>query len=276
MSSGSIRSVGVIGLGKMGMPIARHLATHGFEVSGYDINGDACSSVAAFGGHSASSAKALAAVSELVIILVGFESEVDHVIFGPAGILEGARPGTTIAISSTVAPGYMKGLPDRVADRDIKFLDIPLCRGEPAAEAGELLLMGGGDAEVFERGRAMFSSFCTAIHYLGGLGAGQVGKMVNNLIMWASMSANHEGLLLADALGVEQEPLRQALLQSSARNWALETWLNDIPMPWAEKDISIALAAADQVRLSIPLCGVVKETVKVLKIARGQPTPVAR
>ena len=260
----------------MGLPIARHLATHGFEVSAYDVNMDVCESVTDFGGHCADSPKALAAVSDLIIILVGFESEVDQAIFGPAGILAGARPSTIIAVGSTVAPGYMKALPGRISGRDITFLDIPLCRGEPAAEAGELLLMGGGEAEVFERARAVFSSFCTAIHYLGGLGAGQVGKMINNLIMWASMSANHEGLLLAEALGVEQEPLRQALLQSSARNWALETWLNNIPMPWAEKDMSIVLAAADQVRLSIPLCGVVKETVKVLKIARGQPTPIAR
>ncbi|MFB3149568.1 MAG: hypothetical protein ACE10M_03260, partial [Alphaproteobacteria bacterium] len=91
----------------------------------------------------------------------------------------------------------------------------------------------------------------------------------------ASISANYEGLKLGGVLGVEEEPLRQALLRSSASNWALETWREERQMPWAEKDMTIVLREADAARISLPLCGVVKEVIKAIKIERGHPMPGA-
>ena len=92
-------------------------------------------------------------------------------------------------------------------------------------------------------------------------------------MLWACISANHEGFKLAGALGVEAGPLRAALLESSARNWALETGAVDRPMPWAEKDMTIVLGEADAARIALPLCGTVKEVVKGVKIERGQSMP---
>ena len=266
----------MIGLGKMGLPMARHLIAHGFKVTGFDVSAEAAERAAKIGVAMAPTPARVAAASDLVIVIVGFDSEVERVVFGAKGLLAGAKPGLTVAIASTIAPTFMRELPERARGKGVSFVDAPLCRGEPAAEAGQLLLLGGGDKAVFERCRPAFASFANAIHYLGGLGAGQVGKMVNNLILWASISANDEGLRLAAALGVEQEPLRQALLQSSARNWALEMHLADLPMPWAEKDMSLVLHEADDARLSLPLCGVIKEVIKGIKIARKQPYPRAR
>jgi 3-hydroxyisobutyrate dehydrogenase-like beta-hydroxyacid dehydrogenase len=100
--------------------------------------------------------------------------------------------------------------------------------------------------------------------------------MVNNLILWSCISANHEGLKLAERLEVDPERLRAALLESSASNWALETRPEEQPMPWAEKDMRIVLAEADRVRMSVPLCGVVTEVVKGVKFERGWPTPEVR
>jgi 3-hydroxyisobutyrate dehydrogenase-like beta-hydroxyacid dehydrogenase len=97
--------------------------------------------------------------------------------------------------------------------------------------------------------------------------------MVNNLILWACISANHEGLHLAERLGVDPERLREALLDSSAGNWALQTRPERQPMPWAEKDMRIVLGEADRLRISLPLCGVVTEVVKSVKYERGWPTP---
>jgi 3-hydroxyisobutyrate dehydrogenase-like beta-hydroxyacid dehydrogenase len=273
-----VKSVGLIGLGKMGLPMARHLAQKGFDVTGFDVNSGAAAKARAAGAKIARSPAQVAAASDLVIVIVGFDSEVNEALFGPKGIMEGARPGLTIAIASTISPSTMRDLPERAkrSRERVTFIDTPLCRGEPAAEAGELLLLGGGDKAAFERCRPAFETFANAIHYLGGLGAGQVGKMVNNLILWACISANDEGLKLAGTLGVEQEPLRQALLQSSARNWALEMHLVDLPMPWAEKDMSLVLHEADDARVSLPLCGVIKEVIKGIKIERGQPYPRAK
>lgn len=270
--------VGLIGLGKMGLPMARHLATKGFAVTGFDVNPAAIAQARAIGAKVVKSPAQVAAASDLVIVIVGFDSEVDKALFGADGIMAGAKPGLTVAIASTISPSFMRELPARAAraKKKVAFVDAPLCRGEPAAEAGELLLLGGGDKGAFERCRPAFETFASSIHYLGGLGAGQVGKMVNNLILWACISANDEGLKIARTLGVEQEPLRQALLQSSARNWALEMHNVDLPMPWAEKDMSLVLHEADEARISLPLCGVIKEVIKSIKIERGQPYPRAR
>lgn len=271
----TIKRVGVIGLGKMGRPMSRHLHAKGFEVIGYDIAPAACDETKALGIRIAASPAEVAGFSDLAIIVVGFDSEIDTALFGPDGIVAAAKPGLIIAVASTVSPAAMKSIVEKAKDAPVRFLDVPLARGEPAAEKGKLLIFGGGDKETFEACRPALATFSDAIHYLGGIGAGQIGKMVNNLILWACIAANDEGLTLANVMGVEQEPLRQALLQSSASNWALETWLGPRTMPWAEKDMNIVLQEADEARVSLPLCGSLKEVIKGIKIKRGLAIPKA-
>ena len=270
--------MGVIGLGKMGGPIAGHLVDKGFAVTGFDVERDALDAAAAKGIDAAKSLGELASSSDLVIVLVGFDSEVEEVLFGAAGVIANAKPGAIIAVASTIAPRFMESLAARVAGRDVELLDITLCRGEKPAREGKLLIMGGGGAAAFERCRPAFESFADAIFHLGPLGAGQVGKMVNNLILWTCISGNSEAMKLAEKLGVPAARLREALLQSSAANWALEVQAQDNPMPWAEKDMTIVLKEADDARLSLPLCGVVKEVIKGIKLDKGQgiPRPRAR
>jgi 3-hydroxyisobutyrate dehydrogenase-like beta-hydroxyacid dehydrogenase len=136
--------------------------------------------------------------------------------------------------------------------------------------------MAGGDARAFEACRPALASFASTIFHLGDLGAGQVGKMVNNMILWSCISANFEGFKLAQAMGVDLERLRTALIESSASNWAMQTRIDTFPMPWAEKDMRIVLSEADHLRLSVPLCGVVTEVVKTVKRERGWPMPEQR
>jgi len=274
VSTKDIRRIGLIGLGKMGLPMSRHLRGRGFEVAGFDIDEGAMEDAAAAGVQTALSPKAVAAASDLVIVVVGFDSEVEAVMFGEQGLFAGARDGSIIAIASTVAPSTMHKLAARLPKRPaITLLDIPLCRGEGAAQEGKLLVMGGGEKAAFDACRPAFETFADSIFHLGAVGAGQVGKMVNNLILWACICANEEGLKLGEKLGVEREALRKALIDSSAGNWSLETRPEERPMPWAEKDMTIVLKEADAVRMSVPLCGVVKEVVKAVKIERNWPMP---
>ena len=273
MSNTNIRRVGIIGLGKMGLPMARHLRKGGFEVVGCDVNDAARTAAGAAGVTVAPSPREVAAASDFVIVVVGFDSEAESVMFGPDGISAGARPGLIVGISSTVAPRTMHRIAAKIEGSGIVLLDMPITRGEPAAEAGKLLVMVGGDAKAYEACKPALQCFASSIFHLGDLGAGQVGKMVNNLILWACISANHEGFRLAEALGVDPERMREALLQSSASNWAMETRPEQQPMPWAEKDMRIVLSEADRLRLSVPLCGVVTEVVKSVKFERGWPTP---
>jgi 3-hydroxyisobutyrate dehydrogenase-like beta-hydroxyacid dehydrogenase len=269
----AIKRVGVIGLGKMGRPMCRFLVAKGFAVSGHDVSPEAGRAAAALGVKLAPSPAELAADSDLAIIVVGFDTEVEAAIFGPGGVVDGAKPGLVVAVASTVSPTTMHDLAEKARGTNIELIDIPLARGEPAAESGQLLIFGGGDRVTFEHCRPALAAFSDSIHYLGALGSGQVGKMVNNLIMWACICANTEGLKLGEKLGVAEEPLREALLESSANNWALQPWLKNRPLPWAEKDMSIVLDEADHARVSLPLCGVVKEVIKGIKIERGLPIP---
>jgi 3-hydroxyisobutyrate dehydrogenase-like beta-hydroxyacid dehydrogenase len=269
----AIRSVGIVGLGKMGLPMARHLLAAKFAVVGCDPSEPARGEAARLGVRVVDSAKALAQESDLVIIVVGFDREVEAAIFGEHGIAQAARPGLVVALGSTVAPRYAKQLAERLSARGMVLLDIPLARGEAAAIAGKLLIFGAGDEAAFERCRRAFSAFASDLFYLGPAGAGQVGKMVNNLILWACTSANDEGLRLGEALGVDPARLRAALHHGSAQNWAMDQRAELSGMPWAEKDMSIVLHEADLARLSLPLCGTIKETIKGLKIRMGLGLP---
>jgi 3-hydroxyisobutyrate dehydrogenase-like beta-hydroxyacid dehydrogenase len=269
----NIRHVGIIGLGKMGLPMARHLRKAGFEVAACDVNANARQQAESAGIKVVASPKAVAAESDFVIVVVGFDSEAETVVLGADGIAASRRPELIVGIASTVAPRTMQKIAAKLADTGIILLDMPITRGEPAADAGKLLTMVGGDAAAFEACKPALQSFASSIYHVGDLGAGQVGKMVNNLILWACISANHEGLRLAEKLGVDPERLRTALIDSSAGNWALQTRPEEQPMPWAEKDMRIVLTEADRLRISVPLCGVVTEVVKSVKFERGWPTP---
>jgi 3-hydroxyisobutyrate dehydrogenase-like beta-hydroxyacid dehydrogenase len=267
------RRIGLVGLGAMGRPMARHLLAKGYDVGGCDLVAEAREGAAALGVTIHPTPAAVAHQSDLVLIVVGFDTHVEQVMFGEGGLEAAARPGLIVAMGSTISPGYARALAKRVEGRGLILLDMALTRGEPAAEAGEMLILGGGDEAAFEECRPVFRAYANDIFHLGPFGAGQVGKMVNNLILWACIVANDEGLRLGEAQGVDQEKMRAALGHSSAQNWPMSSRAESRPTPWAEKDMTIALKEADAVRMSMPLAGLVKELIKEFKIRRGYPTP---
>ena len=270
----AITKIGIVGLGKMGLPMAQHLLAKGFNVCGCDPVDAARQNARSIGVSVLDSPREVAQASELVIIIVGFDNEVEAAVFGKDGIAEGAGAGLVLAIGSTVAPRYARRLAERLQGHGVVVLDIPSARGEAAAAAGKVLLFGGGDPRAFEACRPAFAAFASDIFHVGPQpGAGQVAKMVNNLILWACTSANDEGLRLGEALGVDQERMREALRHASAQNWSMDNRAELSGMPWAEKDMSIVLHEADLARLSLPLCGTVKETIKGLKVRMGLGLP---
>jgi 3-hydroxyisobutyrate dehydrogenase-like beta-hydroxyacid dehydrogenase len=267
-----MQKIGFVGRGALGRPMARHLIAKGFTVCGHDPSATACTQAASLGVTVVPAAE-VARASELVLIVVGFDAQVEQVFFGEQGLLAAARPGLIVAMGSTISPSYARHLAERTKSSGLILLDMALTRGEPAAEAGAMLILGGGDKAVFEACHPVFQAIASDIFNLGPFGAGQVGKMVNNLILWACMAANDEGLRLGEALGVDQETMRAALVHSSAQNWSMSARAESRPTPWAEKDMTIVLHEADAAGLSLPLCGLVKEVIKDFKRRRGYPTP---
>jgi 3-hydroxyisobutyrate dehydrogenase-like beta-hydroxyacid dehydrogenase len=267
------RRIGILGLGAMGRPMARHLIGKGFRVVGCDPSAAAGERATALGVDIVATPSALAEQSDAVLIVVGFDAQVERAMFGAGGVREAARPGLIVAMGSTIAPSYARDLAHRLDGSGVVLLDMALTRGEPFAEAGTMLILGGGDEAAFAACRPVFRSFASDIFHLGPFGAGQIGKMVNNLILWACMSANDEGLRLGEALGIEAEKLRGALIHSSAENFSLSARADERPTPWAEKDLRIVLQEAAAAGLSLPLSTLVKDRIADFKRRKGYPTP---
>src|SRR2546428_10285413 len=142
----AIRKVGMLGLGKMGAPMAQHLIAKGYNVAGYDPVDAARRNAASLGVAVLDSPREVARASDVVIIVVGFDHEVEAVLFGSGGVMDAARPGLIVAIGSTVAPRYAARLAERLSEPRVVLLDIPLARGERAATAGKepIFCAGGG------------------------------------------------------------------------------------------------------------------------------------
>lgn len=268
-ATGPISRVGVVGLGAMGRPIARRLASQGFTVCGYDPrltpNAEPEDGVVLV-----DSARTLSARTDATLVLVGTDEQLlsavgDH----QAGILAGASPGHIVLIGSTVAPESSTAVGALAAERGVAVLDSALCRGEAPARNGTLLVLAGGEAQVFEACTPLLQAIGSDVHHLGDLGAGQIGKMINNYLLWLTVVGNYEALRLGARLGLDLDRLRAALLQSSGANWALQTWDRARPMPWAEDDMAVLMRVADEQRLPMVAGGVVRELIKAIKLEKA-------
>src|SRR2546426_9325398 len=171
----AIRKVGILGLGKMGAPMAQHLLAKGYNVAGYDPVDAARRNAASLGVSVLDSPREVARASDVVIIVVGFDHEVEAVLFGSGGVMDAARSGLIVAIGSTVAPRYAARLAERLREQRVVLLDAPLARGERAATAGKLLIFGAGDEGAFEACPPAVSAFSSAIFHLGVASAGPGG-----------------------------------------------------------------------------------------------------
>lgn len=269
MAGASVLSVGIVGLGKMGRPMARHLLDAGIAVHGVDIDDNSRSAAAALGVEIHPTVSEMASVTDGTLVVVGFDREVTDSCLGPSGALVGAQPGHAIFVCSTVRPAVSVTVGERAALSGVDVMDATLCRSEHAAIAGELLVLLGGDAATFEPWTAAFASFASDVVQVGPLGAGQVAKTLNNALLWAAVVANAEVLRLGMRHGIDQEMLRRALLLSSGSNWALETWMRTRPMPWAEKDMEIALELAAEVGLDAPMSAETRDSIFALKRAKA-------
>ncbi|MFD7443661.1 NAD(P)-dependent oxidoreductase [Streptomyces sp. NPDC059909] len=259
--------VGVLGAGRMGMPIIGHLIHSGFEVLVYDVDAGKEAAVAEQGARFVSTAAEIAAGCDTVMVCVGYEEQLHAMMHGSEGMLGSLNEGAVIAVLSTVSPEAMQELSEEGAKHGLHVVDAPVCRGSWAADRGELLSLLGGTEEATERFTEVARAYSADIVRLGDIGSGQVGKAINNLILWACLVANHEGLALAKRYGVDIDVMREALKMSSADNHALGNW-NKQTMAWAEDDMKIVQEMAVNTGISLPQAAVNREICRVLKPRR--------
>jgi 3-hydroxyisobutyrate dehydrogenase len=175
------RTVGVIGLGAMGRPVAGYLALAGCPTVAYDPDGEAVAEVVEQGVQSADSVRELAAQSSLLLLMVPSDRDVLDVCDGPDGMLAAAAPGSVLLICSSVTPQTCRLVAEWAAPHGVDVLDAALTGGVQAAAAGEINLLVGGERGVLDAVRPWLAPWTKVVHHLGPLGAGQVGKTVSNL-----------------------------------------------------------------------------------------------
>jgi len=253
--------VGIVGVGRMGQAMARHLIKHGYTVTAQDIEPKALEAVRAAGADTVKTPAEVGKVCKFVIVAVGYDDEAAAVMLEPGGLLETMGAGSVIAISSTCTPDHVKMLAERARAKGVDVLDAPICRGQRAADDGTMLTLCGGKPEVFERGKPIYSAFSKDIVLLGDIGAGQFGKAMNNFLLWVNGIALIEAGRLSEANGMDLVKLREALLMSSGASDALKNWEN-VSFLWALKDMQVVARMADKAGLSMPIAGAIKELVK--------------
>jgi 3-hydroxyisobutyrate dehydrogenase len=257
--------IGVVGAGRMGMPIIGHLVRKGFATVACDLEPQRQAEVAAAGARWVGEAVGLAH-SDVILVCVGFDAQV-RALLGPGGGLAAVRPGSIVAILSTVLPDTVRELAALAAPRGVHVVDATVCRGGEAADRGTLLSFVGGPPEVVERLGPVLRAYSADVVHTGGIGTAQVAKAVNNLILWACLVADHEALALAQRHGVDVEALRRALLTSSCSNGPLDKWGTQT-MAWAEDDMAIVAAMAAQAGIALPQAAVTREICRSLKPRR--------
>jgi 3-hydroxyisobutyrate dehydrogenase len=269
MQTADKRPVGVLGAGRMGLPIIGHLVRAGFPVVVYDVDPAKRETVAACGAAFVTDIGEVAARCGTVLVCVGYEEQLNEIMHGGDGLLGRLPRGTLVAVLSTVSAAVMKRLHAAAEPYGVDVVDAPVCRGSRAADAGRLLsLLGGTEAAVAAFTPVARAYSADAVH-LGDVGAGQAGKAINNLILWACLVADHEGLALAKRFGVDVDQLRSALQTSSAANQALDNWGNQT-MAWAEDDLKIVQEMAAEAGIGLPQSALNREICRVLRPRRYQ------
>lgn len=233
----------------MGAAMAGHLLDAGRRVVVFDPVEGARRPLVERGGLDAASAGEVAAQADVILTVVVDDDQVRAAV---GECLDHARPGTVVAICASVRPDTCRSLAAAGAERGVDVVDAALVRGERGAEEGQLVLFCGGPPRVVDRLRDACEPFTEAVVRVGDVGAGQVAKTTNNILLWACIRADVEALRLGRALGVEPAALREAMAIGSGANRPLAEW-GKHRLRWPHKDLEVALAVAREAGVDMPL-----------------------
>ncbi len=240
-------TIGFIGLGNMGAPMAANLLKAGHRVIGFDLVGKAVESLAARGGSAASSAAEAATAGEIVITMLPAGPEVRSVYLGPDGLLASARRDALLIDCSTIDVETARAVAATAAEAGFDMLDAPVSGGVAGAEAATLTFMVGGQEAVFARAQPVLAAMGRTIVHAGRAGNGQAAKICNNMMLGVSMIAVCETFSLAERLGLAAQTLFDISSKSSGQCWALTSYCpvpGPVPGSPANRDYAPGFTAA--------------------------------
>ncbi|NIP56905.1 MAG: NAD-binding protein [Gemmatimonadetes bacterium] len=255
-------SIGFIGLGIMGRRMARNLLDAGFEVRVWNRTASRMAPLVEDGAAPGEGPADVAAHSDITITCVSDTPDVEQVVLGEAGVVEGIRPGSLLVDMSTISPHATREIAARLEEAGAHMLDAPISGGSEGAAEGTLSIMVGGDAGQVERAMPAFRAMGTTITHVGPTGAGQTVKLVNQILVVVNMWAVGEAMLFAEAADLDLEKTLAAVTGGAAGSWMLANrgpqvaerdWRPGFTIDLQQKDLRLALDAADE--MEVPLLG---------------------
>lgn len=223
--------VGFIGLGTIGRPIAVNVLKAGFDLMVFDVRKEPVKELASLGANAALSPREVGEHGDVIEVAVVDDRQVEEVALGEGGVLEGARPGTIIAIHSTVFPKTVKKVAEGAKKRGVYVIDAPVSGGETGAREKTLCYMVGGERQLVEKCRGLFSASASHIFHMGGTGTGAAAKMIVQVAVCVNMLAAHEAELLCEKSGLDFSTVQEVLRVSSAQSFVLDHWLERFKRP---------------------------------------------
>ena len=260
--------VGFIGLGIMGTPMAGHLLKGGHPLTVYNRTRSKTAGLVAQGAAVADSPAEAAARSEIIIVMVSDTPDVDQVVAGPRGVIEGVRPGSVVVDMSTIAPQTERALDAKLRARGAALIDAPVSGGDVGARDATLAIMAGGDPEAFERVRPALALLGRAITYCGPTGSGQLAKLCNQILVSVTLLGVSEALVFARKNGLDPSIMIEAVSGGAAQSWQLTNlgpriikrdFAPGFMVDLVQKDLRLVLEACGKADVSLPGTGLVHQ-----------------
>lgn len=255
-------TVGFIGLGIMGRGMVRNLLKAGFDVHVWNRTASRMDELAAEGAKPADSPADLALKSGIVITCVSDTPDVEEVLLSHQGVIHGGKPDTLVIEMSTISPHATREIAAKLLEEGIHMLDAPVSGGSEGAAKGTLSIMVGGEEAQFQRALPYFQAMGKTITHMGGIGAGQTVKLVNQILVVLNMFAVSEALMFAEAGGLDLKKTLDAVSGGAAGSWMLSNRGSQVivrdfrpgfTIDLQQKDLRLVLDAADQ--MGIPTIG---------------------
>ncbi len=260
--------VGFIGLGIMGMPMARNLLKAGFAMVAYNRTSAKAEQLVKGGAGKANSPGELARGCPVVITIVSDTPDVEEVILGRDGVIEGVKPGSVVIDMSTISPQATREMAVRLKEKGAAMLDAPVSGGDIGALNATLSIMVGGDVEVFQRCRPILAAMGKSIVHVGPNGMGQTVKLMNQILVVGNLNAVAEALLFAQKSGADLEKAISAVKDGAAGSWQLSNLGPRIVkrdfgpgfmVDLIQKDLKLIMEAAAEMRLPLPVTNLVRQ-----------------
>ncbi len=260
--------IGFVGLGAMGLPMAKNVIKGGHRLfTAIHRRAAPGSELKALGAAICSTPQEVAQRSEIVITIVPADREVEEVVFGAAGVLQGLSKGKTLIEMTTAAPATMRRVATALSQKGVDVLDAPVSGGTVKAATGELTIIVGGNPSVLQRCKPVLQTMGTSIYHVGDVGAGKVVKMVNQLMAAVHMAVLGEAFALGVKCGAEPKTMAEVIRNSSGYSRMVDARLPDFVMKDAfqpgftldlmKKDVNLALEAARETNVPLYLGGIV-------------------